>query len=45
MSFVAPGKIAPLRLPATCEENLMCMTALTATDLSDSTSPERIQIS
>ena len=28
MSFVASNKIAPLRLPATCEENLMCLTAL-----------------
>lgn len=28
MSFIKPGTIAPLELPATNEQNLMCMTAL-----------------
>ena len=30
MSFILPGQIARLRLPATGEENLMCITALEA---------------
>ena len=30
MSFVNPEVIAPLELPATNEQNLMCMTALTS---------------
>ena len=47
MSSVAPSTIASLRLPATCEENLMCLTTLANGEhaLGQPESQERYQIS
>ncbi|MEM6471645.1 MAG: xanthine dehydrogenase molybdopterin binding subunit, partial [Planctomycetota bacterium] len=45
MSFIAPNSVASLRLPATCEENLMCITSLTRKQSVAADSPQRFQIS